>query len=180
MLEKWHRLGSRFVGDFRIFSMVSEDFSMPDGRTHSFFVLLSKDWVNVVPVTKEGKIVLIRQFRAGSEEVTIEVPGGMVDNETPEQAALRELEEETGYEALQLIKTGVVRPNPAFIRNRCHMFLALGATPTGKTHFDPSEFVETFEATFEEVEQMILDGRIDHSLVINTIFFAKKLRGVVW
>lgn len=174
----WHLMDRVDRGDFRIFRMVEEFYEAP-GMTldHGFFVLESRDWVNVVPVTPEGNVVLIRQFRAGTAEVTNEVPGGMVDaGEAPGAAALRELEEETGYRAERLVRLGAVRPNPAIIRNTCHMYLALDAVPTGRTNFDPSEDVVTFEATWAEVQAMIADGRIDHSLVLNALDFARRFR----
>ncbi len=175
-MRPWPRLRTRMLGDFRIFRLAEEEFEMPRGAgTHSFYVLLSADWVNVVPVTPEGRVVLIRQFRPGTCQVTIEVPGGMVDDgEDPARAALRELEEETGYRAETLVPTGRVRPNPAILRNTCHMFVALGARPVGRTRMDEAEDVETFEATWDEVDAMVRDGRIDHSLVLNTLTFARR------
>ncbi len=179
VMRPWPRLSSRVIGDFRIFRLAEEVFEMPGAAgTHSFYVLYSQDWVNVVPVTPEGRVVLIRQFRPGTCEVTIEVPGGMVDQgEDPARAALRELEEETGYCAESVIRTGRVRPNPAILRNTCHMFVALGARPVGHTRMDEAEDVETFEATWDEVEAMVRDGRIDHSLVLNTLAFARNALG---
>lgn len=175
---RWTRRSRKTLGNFRIFDLVEEEYVAEEvGRSHSFYVLLSTDWVNVVPVTPEGRIVLIRQFRAGTGEVTIEVPGGMVDpgEDDPADAALRELEEETGYTAENIVKTATVRPNPAILRNRCHMYLASGVRPLGRVNQDAGEDVHAFEATWEEVDAMVRDGRIDHSLVLNTLLFARYL-----
>jgi len=177
-LAPWPRLSQREIGDFRIFSLVEEEYARPEpGRTHPFFVLLSRDWVNVVPVTAEGRVVLIRQFRPGAEEVTIEVPGGMVEtgDRDPADAALRELEEETGYTAERIVKTATVSPNPAILRNHCHMYLATGVRPLGRTNQDEGEDVHAFEATWDEVDAMVRDGRIDHGLVLNSLMFARYL-----
>jgi 8-oxo-dGTP pyrophosphatase MutT (NUDIX family) len=176
-LRPWTRLATRILGDYRIFQLAQEDYSRPDpGRTHSFYVLFSTDWVNVVPVTPEGRVVLIRQFRPGSMEVTIEVPGGMVEpgDRDPAESARRELEEETGYTADRIVKTGAIRPNPAILRNRCHQYVAFGARPLGRTNLDEGEDCRAFEADWDEVDAMVEDGRIDHALVLNAIAFAKR------
>ncbi len=174
----WRRIDRVDRGNFRIFRMVEEFYEAPGMKLdHGYYVLESQDWVNVVPITPEGNVVLIRQFRAGTAEVTIEVPGGMVDEgEDPRTAGLRELEEETGYRAGAIVRLAAVRPNPAILRNTCHMYLALDVTPTGRTNFDPGEDIYTFEASWAEVHAMIADGRIDHSLVLNALDFARRNR----
>lgn len=175
----WIKVGERVLGRFRIFDLFEEDYRRPDrGTIHPLYVLIPPDWVNVVPVTPEGKVVLIRQFRAGQGDVAIEVPGGMVEaGEDPVAGALRELEEETGYRADTARLTGRVRPNPAIQRNFCHMVLATGCRPTGRTDPDPDEDVHPFEASWDEIDALIADGRIDHSLVLNALAFARAALG---
>ena len=101
MIKSWQKTGSEYLGDFRIFRIRADSSRSPrTGIVHRFFVLESPDWVNVIPLTSEGKVVMIRQFRHGTEDVTLEVPGGMVDREDGDSSvsAARELREETGYE----------------------------------------------------------------------------------
>ena len=173
-IDVWSRLKRHKIGDFRIFSLYNELYQMPDGRTHDFYVMECGDWVNIVPVTGDGKVLLIKQFRAGSEEITFEIPGGMVEpGEDPEDAARRELKEETGYEATNMELIGVVEPNPAFIRNHCHMFLATGVTPAGSQNLDPGELIEYETATWEEIDSYIKNGLITHGLVLNALCFAR-------
>jgi len=175
-VQPWRRVDEKVIADFRIFRMADETYARPDGAGQfGFYVILSVDWVNVVPVTTEGKVVLIRQWRAGSDEVAIEVPGGMVDaGEDPQDAAGRELEEETGYRSERVVRTGRLRPNPAIQRNFLHTFVALGARPDGKPHLEEREDIETFEATWDEVDAMVRSGAIDHALVINALAFARR------
>ena len=144
-------------------------------RSYGFYVILSDDWVNVVPVTPEGKVVLIRQWRAGSDSIAIEVPGGIVDpGEDPQDSAARELEEETGYRCDTVVRTGRLRPNPAIQRNFLHTFIALGARPDGQPAQEEREDIGAFEATWDEVDAMIRSGAIDHALVIDSLEFARR------
>ena len=178
-LVPWARLSHQVLANYRIFEVATERYDRPDGsRTHDFFVLLSPDWANVVPITPEGRVVLIRQFRPGTREVVIEVPGGMVEPSEPDPAAaaLRELEEETGYVADRIEKTASIRPNPAIQRNWLHMFVATGARPTGSIHPDESEEIRPFEATWDEVDALVRDGSITHALTLTALMFARYLR----
>jgi len=135
--------------------------------TGNFSVLDCPDWVNVIAVTEEGKIVLIEQFRHGTGELTLEIPGGMVDaGEGFVSAGLRELVEETGFvgEGAELI--GVVAPNPAIQNNRCGTLLVRGVRPSGKTHLDTHEEIAVRLVSLDEVQELIRSGAIVHSLVV--------------
>ncbi len=104
-VEIWKRQSSQAIADCRVFR-VREDFCErdSDGAKHSFFVIECPDWVNVIALTKEKKVVLIEQYRQGTEEIILEIPGGMIDeSEAPEAAAQRELSEETGYESIEFV-----------------------------------------------------------------------------
>lgn len=180
MLTPWPRRASRPAGDFRIFKLRWDTLYNPHRERESEFVILdSPDWVNVIPLTPDGQVVFIRQFRAGTGRVTLEVPGGMVDpGETPAQAAGRELLEETGYTSARLEPLGVIEPNPAFQTNRCWSFVARDCQPTadGATHFDSNEYIEHELIPLARVPQLLCDETITHALV--AIAFQKlALRG---
>ena len=136
----------------------------------------STDWVNVVPVTPEGNLVLIRQFRHGTASVVWEIPGGMVDPEdkSPEFAAQRELLEETGYKAEKFQFLGVVHPNPAIQNNLCHTFLAHNARPYQAQKMDGTEDIEVQEVSRDETEKMVARGDISHALVLTAFFWYQR------
>lgn len=132
-----------------------------------FYVVTAPDWINVIPVTEDDRVILVRQYRFGIEGSTLEIPGGMCDEgEPPDAAARRELREETGYEAGDLELLGSVHPNPAIQNNRCHSFLAPGVRRVGAPDPDTDESIEVVEVPLSEIPGLIAGGKITHALVI--------------
>ncbi|HNS39718.1 MAG: NUDIX hydrolase [Anaerolineae bacterium] len=174
MVKKWERLNSEYLGDFRIFRARADSSRSPrTGNVHRFFVLETPDWVNIIPLTPEGNVVMIHQYRHGTEEITLEVPGGMVDEEDgdPAVSAARELREETGYEATEVIHLGSVAPNPAFLDNRCHSYLARDARHVTGMKLDGAEDIAFTEIPLAEIPDLISNGTITHSLTIDAFYF---------
>lgn len=146
-----------------------------DGREHEFFVIEAADWINVVPVTAEGKIVMIEQYRHGTGEITLEIPGGMVDEgESPAETAARELVEETGYRASTVELIGRSRPNPAIQNNWLYSFVARNCVLTQAPQPDEVEQIDVRLVPFKEVPRLITTGAINHSLVIATFYYLIK------
>ncbi|MGE5140095.1 MAG: NUDIX hydrolase [Rudaea sp.] len=143
-------------------------------------VLQASDWVNIVALTKEKKIVTVRQFRFGAGHETTEIPAGMVDEgEAPEAAARRELEEETGYSTEQWQYLGWIQPNPAFLDNRCHTFLASEVVKTGEPRLDEGEDIQVQELTLDQVKQEMSRGAIRNALAVVALGYIFDLRGIV-
>ena len=171
--DRWTRKSSEAVADCRVFT-VRRDACIRDrdGREASFYVIESADWVNVIPVTADGLVVMIEQFRHGIGETILEIPGGMIDaGETPYEAAARELLEETGYAAGELVELGRTDPNPAIQNNRVHHFLATGCTIAKATTFDEHESIVKRLMPVSDVERLFVEGGITHSLVASAFYF---------
>ncbi|HEX8369519.1 MAG TPA: NUDIX hydrolase [Pyrinomonadaceae bacterium] len=166
--EIWKRKASRQLADCRVFR-VREDISdrESDNLEHSFFVVESPDWVNIIALDAENKTVLIEQFRHGTEEIVLEIPGGMIDEgEAPETAARRELLEETGFASDEFIYLGKSRPNPAIQNNWIYHFAALNCRKIQETAFDEHESVVTKLVSLDEIPNLIESEQITHSLVL--------------
>ena len=122
-----------------------------DGTEGDYIIMEAPDWVIVIP-EKDDNFLMVKQWRHGESALSVEFPGGVIDKgEKPEQAARRELEEETGCRAGKLIKLGSVNPNPALFSNHVHFYLAQELSATGKQHLDEDEFINCMELSKEEV-----------------------------
>ncbi len=179
--RNWTFLSSRDVSDHHVFRLRHDLYRFePSGQQREFVVIDTVSWVNVVPVTTEGKVVLIRQFRHGIRDVTLETPGGMMDEgETPEAAAVRELREETGYVAEKIRLLARVMPNPAVQNNFLYLFAAEGCRSTGKSELDAFECIDVVERPLDAIPEMIRNGEIAHSMVITALAFMGLVPKVV-
>ncbi len=137
-----------------------------------FDIVQCSNWVNVVAITPEKKIVLIKQFRHGTNSYTTEIPGGAINHgEDSLVGAKRELEEETGYTSTNWQFLGKLDVNPAFMTNTCETYLALDAVKTANQNLDPFEEIEVFLDDVKNINQLIKSGEITHSLVVAAIYF---------
>jgi ADP-ribose pyrophosphatase len=174
--DAWKVESRREIADCRVFR-VREDTTVrdSDGVRSTFFVVENPDWVNVVAITKENEVVLIEQFRHGVEKMILEIPGGMVDEgEDPKHGALRELVEETGFTPGKLILIGKSFPNPAIQNNTIHHFLALDCVKTGEVEFDDHESIATRLVSLSELDELVHNGEITHSLAVTAIYYAQR------
>ena len=142
---------------------------------HDYWRLVTPDWVNVVPVTRRGELVLVRQERHGIEANTLEIPGGMIDpGETPAAAALREMLEETGYRGETAEPLGALHPNPAIQGNRLHVFLARDVVKVGEPKPDSREEVEVVTVPITQARALVRSGAITHALVVCALYLLES------
>ncbi|MDQ6631145.1 MAG: NUDIX hydrolase [Verrucomicrobiota bacterium] len=175
MITPWEKISSKPVGDFRIFSIRSDRKISPrTGSEHDFFVIDCVNWVNVIAIVAENKLVMVEQYRHGSDTVELEIPGGMMDASdiSPVATGLRELREETGYQgdekSAQLI--GKILPNPAIMSNTCHTVLVENCVLKHEVKFDGGEDLITKLVPISEVPNLVASGKIQHSLVVVALY----------
>lgn len=182
MIQPWKKVSSRPLGDFRIFKIRSDvKISPRTGKEHDFFVLDSLDWVNVIAVTPQNELVMVEQFRHGSDTVELEIPGGMMDkNETdPVATGVRELREETGYEGERARLLGKVLANPAIQSNTCHTVLVENCRLKHAVQFDSGEDIITRLVPVAELPKLVAEEKIRHPLVIVALnYFELFQRGL--
>ncbi len=171
----WEQVAVEDMADCRVFAVERRRMRRAGPGPEvsgDFFVLRTNEWVNVVALTPEDDLVLVRQWRHGVRRVTLEIPGGLVDDgETPREAAERELFEETGYRSDDWRPIGRVDPNPAIQMNGCHTFLALSARRAGTPSFDATEECALVLRPWRDAARMVTEGEITHSLVIAALHF---------
>ena len=182
MIQPWTKLGTTPLGDFKVFRLRRDLKRSPrTGEAHEFYVLDSVDWVNVVALTVNRQIVLVEQFRHGSETVELEIPGGIMDkpDETPVETAIRELREETGYEGRNARIIGQVFSNAAIQSNRCHTVLIEDCCLVHPVQFDYGEDIITKLMPVDAIPELVASGRIRHCIVVAALhYFALWQRGL--
>lgn len=171
-LSSWSRMKDDLHADCRIFEVRKSRFKRSsDQKEGDFFVLDTNDWVNVLAVTGKKELVLVRQYRFGTEEFSLEPPGGVIEKgESPILAGERELQEETGFTGKRAELIGSVFPNPAILSNQCHFLLVEEVEKTSETTFDVHEELETVLVPLEELKTLVKEEKISHSLALNGIF----------
>jgi ADP-ribose pyrophosphatase len=170
---KWLRQSSEPVANCRVFQVRRDRSVNPRDRSeHDFYCIEAANWINIIPLTAQNEVVMIEQYRHGSEEVTLEIPGGMVDEgEREECAAARELLEETGYAASEVALLGRTRPNPAIQNNWLYSFVARDVKLKQEPVSDGSEWTVVRLVRLAEVPSLIAGGVITHALVVAAFYW---------
>lgn len=173
MIKPWEKIGSKKIGDFRIFTIRSDlKISPRTGKEHDFFVIDCVNWVNIIAITPENELVMVEQFRHGSNTVELEVPGGMMDTSdaSPLETGLRELREESGFEGEKAQVIGKIFPNPAIMSNTCFTVLVENCRFKHAVQFDSGEDLVTRLVPVPEIPELVASGKISHSLVVVALY----------
>ena len=168
---RWEKAGRSLHASCQVFDVLHARYRHPGrGRERDFVVIEAPDWVNVVALTPDRRLVLVRQFRFGIDDFSLEIPGGVMERgEDPLAAAQRELREETGYTGRRARVLGAVHPNPAIMNNVCHLVLVEQAERTADLAWDHDEEIEVLTAPVDEVFAWAQGGRIRHALVLDAL-----------
>lgn len=179
-LEPWAPVSEESLVDYKVFHVRKAVRRSPrTGKGVGLFILDTADWVNVVAFTRQQELILVRQYRHGIQDFTLEIPGGVVHgHEDPEIAARRELREESGYAPARITRIGRVAPNPAFQTNYLTTFLATGCEVAGDLIQDQGEDLEVVLVPASDVEAKVRAGEIDHALVLAGLYFHKLGSGL--
>ena len=171
-IKPWHEIRTEHLLDCRIFEVERSVAESPiDGSAHDYYRVVGRDWVQIVPLTDAGEVVMVRQFRHGSSSIVLEIPGGFVDQgEDPAAAAMRECLEETGYRAERVHPIAELNPNPAIHSQRLYSFYARGVRKTGEIQNTATEQTEVELVPLGDIERRLRAGEIDHSLVAGTLW----------
>lgn len=173
MIKKWKKKSSKYLLENKIFKMREDLVTSPKLKTdHNVWVMEVPTWVNIIPITPQNDVVLVDQYRFGSEKSSLEIPGGMVDlGEDPKEAAIRELLEETGFVGKKVIEIGRVESNPAIMSNYTYTYLALDCEEKSSQKLDGTEDIEIIKKHISEIPNLIRNRDIEHALVISAFHF---------
>ena len=171
MIRPWPLIASEPVFDAGLLQVIRDRARSPrTGGERDFHVIRMVDWLMVVPLTEEKKLVMVRQYRHGSREASLEVPGGLHDGDTaeesPEQGAARELAEETGYSGGTWAFLGQLRPQPALFSNRAWIYLARDVRPMSAPELDAGEDIEVVLLDAQEIPARIASGEINNAMTV--------------
>jgi ADP-ribose pyrophosphatase len=171
---KWKMLSSEYINKHIFFTARKDVCQREDGTIiDPYYVVELPTTVTALPITEDGKIVLVKQYRYPIDEIIIETPGGFIDaGEDFVTGMKRELMEETGYAFTNIEPVGRVAANPGLLNNFTELFLATGGKKVSRQKLDHNEEIEIALVTMEELIDLLMTRQIKQSLHVNCIFFA--------
>ena len=164
---EWKTLETKYIFRRKWLTAKVEKVQLPDGCVNDeYYTLEYPDWINIIAITKDDKIIMERQWRQALKVISTEIPAGVIeDGEEPLVAAKRELQEETGFGGGKWTDFMILSPNPSSMNNRCYTFLAEGVEKISDTHLDATEDLDKFLCTKDEVYEMLCSGKICQALM---------------
>ncbi len=177
---KWKTLSSEYLFNDKWFKVRRDKCETSGGKiVDPYYVYEFSTWVGALPVTEEGKIIMVRQYRHALGETCIEIPGGCVDDtdNDVESAIARELLEETGYSFSSFDYLGKISPNPSTNSNLLHMFLARGGKKVAEQKLDENEEIEVLEMSMDELKQLLRENKIIQGMHVSCILYALEKLG---
>lgn len=174
-IEPWKILSSQELCKTKFFRLREDKCEMPNKNiVPHYYVIEWKPWCNVVAIDSMGDMILIEQYRHAASKVCIEIPGGQIDHGSPIDAVKRELLEETGYTSDDITHVGTHYPNPAMLNNQLHTFVAKNCRKISDLKLDEFEDIKVFTLSVKSAYALVEEGKIDHSLIIASMYLAKK------
>ena len=176
----WKTISSAYLFNDLWFKVRKDVCETPDGKIiDPYYVYEFPTWVGAVPVTADGKIIMVKQYRHALGEVCIEIPGGCVDesDQDTQEAIAREVMEETGYAFSSWEYLGKISANPSTNTNLLHMYLAKGGNKVSAQHLDDNEEIEVLLLSIDELKQLLRENKIVQSMHVSCIFYALEKLG---
>ena len=176
-MKPWQVLDTKLLISERWLQLREDRVRLGNGHEiDRFHVISAPDWASVLCVTNASEVVLVRQYRHGIALPSLELPAGVIEpDETPEEAARRELVEETGYESDDWVSIQNVSTEPARHTTRAHFFCARGARPTRQPAPEETEVLELVKVPLADLPRLATDGSILHGVHVGAILVALKL-----
>ncbi|MBL1409523.1 NUDIX hydrolase [Sphingobacterium faecale] len=175
-MNKWKLLDSSYIIQRPWATLRVDKLEMPNGNIKDeYYVLEYPTWVNMIGVTEEGNILFVRQYRRGADAIMVELPAGVVeDGESPQDAAIREMLEETGYAFETVEYLCELYANPATSGNITYSYLLRGGKKVQEQNLDDSEDIEVVVMSLEEAKSFLFENRIGQALHSAALFYALK------
>ncbi|MGE8429426.1 MAG: NUDIX hydrolase [Sphingobacterium sp.] len=180
-MEKWKLLSSAYICKEPWATLRRDTCELPDGRINDhYYVLEYPDWVNMIGITEQNELLVIKQYRHGAGIIALEIPAGTTEaGEDPKNAAVREMLEETGYQFDRIEEIATLYANPATSGNITYTYLMTGGKKVQEQALDEHEEIDVYRIPLEEAKRMLLDNKFNQALHASALFYAFNKLGLL-